>query len=436
MLLSANNQAVIYLVSAILFILSLKGLTHPSTARRGNFLGMAGMALAVVATLLGGQIESYGFIVAGVLVGAVIGVVVVGSIFLFGNPSKKKAPKASPRRAKTRGDGSATRREPTLDSAQPGAADDLFADVEPHQRPPGGAVVRAAGEDRVTGPGAVLREVFRHGVVLDVLGLAGRDQLVEDAGEVFVHGGTRAVRVAPGEGVVDHLVFLNPGRAVLLADGLVSMEHLGRVGDFEGNILGVELLDLELATLGAALRIGLLRNLFVCHLVYHSSGLGHRISPAAKSEIISFFGGYGELIATPCRHAALEDRYLGSPDFLQAGGGRKRRVAAAAHDQHAAILQLEQLGIRVGQPRWLEIARVDDMTAIEIRHRRNIDDDRVPLVHPGHGLRRSQFEEPLGTPLQLGYDQHHQNSDEAADQQWMVGRELDDLFHVQISFMK
>jgi cell division protein ZipA len=60
----------------------------------------------------------------------VIGVVVVGSIFLFGNPSKKMAPKASPRRAKTRGDGSATRREPTLDSAQPGAADDLFADVE------------------------------------------------------------------------------------------------------------------------------------------------------------------------------------------------------------------------------------------------------------------------------------------------------------------
>jgi cell division protein ZipA len=60
----------------------------------------------------------------------VIGVVVVGSIFLFGNPSKKKAPKASPRRAKTRSDGSATRREPTLDSAQPGAADDLFADVE------------------------------------------------------------------------------------------------------------------------------------------------------------------------------------------------------------------------------------------------------------------------------------------------------------------
>lgn len=60
----------------------------------------------------------------------VIGVIVVGSIFLFGNPSKKKAPKASPRRAKSRGDGSATRREPTLDSEQPGADDDLFADVE------------------------------------------------------------------------------------------------------------------------------------------------------------------------------------------------------------------------------------------------------------------------------------------------------------------
>ena len=60
----------------------------------------------------------------------VIGVVVVGSIFLFGNPSKKKAPKASPRRKKTRDDGGATRREPTLDSTQPEASDDLFADVE------------------------------------------------------------------------------------------------------------------------------------------------------------------------------------------------------------------------------------------------------------------------------------------------------------------
>ena len=59
----------------------------------------------------------------------VIGVIIVGSIFLFGNPSKKKAPKASPRRATTKGDGSAGRREPTLVGAQPDEAEDPLADV-------------------------------------------------------------------------------------------------------------------------------------------------------------------------------------------------------------------------------------------------------------------------------------------------------------------
>ncbi len=73
MQISANTQAIVYLVSAALFILSLKGLTHPATARRGSLYGMVGMALAIAATLLGEQIESYGFIVAGVLVGAPIG---------------------------------------------------------------------------------------------------------------------------------------------------------------------------------------------------------------------------------------------------------------------------------------------------------------------------------------------------------------------------
>jgi NAD(P) transhydrogenase subunit beta len=86
MQLSANTQAVIYLISAVLFILSLKGLTHPSTARRGNFLGMAGMALAIGATLLGSEIQSYGFIVAGVLVGAVIGIVVALRIQMTAMP--------------------------------------------------------------------------------------------------------------------------------------------------------------------------------------------------------------------------------------------------------------------------------------------------------------------------------------------------------------
>jgi len=49
---NANIAAVLYLVAAILFILALRGLSSPATSRRGNQLGMAGMAVAVVTTLL------------------------------------------------------------------------------------------------------------------------------------------------------------------------------------------------------------------------------------------------------------------------------------------------------------------------------------------------------------------------------------------------
>jgi NAD(P) transhydrogenase subunit beta len=86
MQISANTQAVVYLVSAVLFILALKGLTHPSTARRGNFYGMAGMALAIVATLLGGDVRSYGFIIAGVVLGAPIGIVLAMRIRMTAMP--------------------------------------------------------------------------------------------------------------------------------------------------------------------------------------------------------------------------------------------------------------------------------------------------------------------------------------------------------------
>ncbi|MBA1331649.1 NAD synthetase, partial [Candidatus Endoriftia persephone str. Guaymas] len=71
--LSVDIQALAYLISAVLFILALKGLTHPASARRGNFLGMAGMAIAIAATLMGGEVQSYGFIIAGVAAGALIG---------------------------------------------------------------------------------------------------------------------------------------------------------------------------------------------------------------------------------------------------------------------------------------------------------------------------------------------------------------------------
>jgi len=83
---SANTQAVAYLVSAVLFIFSLKGLTHPSSARRGNYLGMIGMAIAIVATLLGSEVSSYGFIIAGVVAGALIGGVLAARVQMTAMP--------------------------------------------------------------------------------------------------------------------------------------------------------------------------------------------------------------------------------------------------------------------------------------------------------------------------------------------------------------
>lgn len=43
--------SIAYLAASVLFILSLRGLSHPSTARRGNLYGVAGMAIAIVTTL-------------------------------------------------------------------------------------------------------------------------------------------------------------------------------------------------------------------------------------------------------------------------------------------------------------------------------------------------------------------------------------------------
>ncbi len=73
MTLGADALALAYLGAATLFILGLKGLTHPSSARRGNVYAMAGMAVAVAATLLNPAVKSYGWIVAGLLGGALIG---------------------------------------------------------------------------------------------------------------------------------------------------------------------------------------------------------------------------------------------------------------------------------------------------------------------------------------------------------------------------
>ena len=62
-----------YIAAAILFILSLAGLSHQESSRRGNWYGIIGMALAVVATILDPKITSYAILGAAMLIGGVIG---------------------------------------------------------------------------------------------------------------------------------------------------------------------------------------------------------------------------------------------------------------------------------------------------------------------------------------------------------------------------
>src|SRR6187551_282352 len=50
-MISASLAALLYLVSGVLFILALRGLSHPSSARQGNTFGMVGMAIAILTTL-------------------------------------------------------------------------------------------------------------------------------------------------------------------------------------------------------------------------------------------------------------------------------------------------------------------------------------------------------------------------------------------------
>jgi NAD(P) transhydrogenase subunit beta len=86
---SANVSNLLYLVSGVLFILALRGLSHPTTSRQGNLYGMAGMALAILTTLafaspdgLGG----WGLVVLGLAVGGGIGAVVAKRVPMTAMP--------------------------------------------------------------------------------------------------------------------------------------------------------------------------------------------------------------------------------------------------------------------------------------------------------------------------------------------------------------
>ncbi len=66
-------MTVSYIAAAILFILSLGGLSRQDTARRGNFYGALGMGIAILATIMGGGVTGYALLLPAIAIGAMVG---------------------------------------------------------------------------------------------------------------------------------------------------------------------------------------------------------------------------------------------------------------------------------------------------------------------------------------------------------------------------
>ncbi|MHA1517564.1 MAG: NAD(P)(+) transhydrogenase (Re/Si-specific) subunit beta [Alphaproteobacteria bacterium] len=86
---SPELVALLYLAAGVLFILALRGLSSPETSRRGNYMGMAGMAIAVATTLAVAQPEgalSWAMIVGGIAIGGGVGAVIARRIAMTAMP--------------------------------------------------------------------------------------------------------------------------------------------------------------------------------------------------------------------------------------------------------------------------------------------------------------------------------------------------------------
>src|SRR6201997_2421519 len=70
---SENLSAFFYLIASICFILALRGLSSPETARPGTIYGLAGMVVSVVTTLLTPHVVSFWLIILGILIGGAVG---------------------------------------------------------------------------------------------------------------------------------------------------------------------------------------------------------------------------------------------------------------------------------------------------------------------------------------------------------------------------
>lgn len=86
---SADIAALLYLVAGVLFILALRGLSNPETSRQGNFLGMAGMTIAIAATLASHPPAGFGawaLVIFGLALGGGVGAVIARRVPMTSMP--------------------------------------------------------------------------------------------------------------------------------------------------------------------------------------------------------------------------------------------------------------------------------------------------------------------------------------------------------------
>src|SRR5260370_24757541 len=83
--------ALLYLVASVCFIMALRGLSSPETARAGNIYGIAGMAIAILTTLAMPQVVSLWLIVVGLLIGRALGTYIARQIQMTALPQLSAA---------------------------------------------------------------------------------------------------------------------------------------------------------------------------------------------------------------------------------------------------------------------------------------------------------------------------------------------------------
>ncbi|MEQ8510632.1 MAG: NAD(P)(+) transhydrogenase (Re/Si-specific) subunit beta [Rhodospirillaceae bacterium] len=75
-----------YLIAGVFFILTLRGLSSPETARRGNTFGIIGMVIAILTTLVSPEVTAYVWIVVGLVIGGSIGTIIAKRIEMTALP--------------------------------------------------------------------------------------------------------------------------------------------------------------------------------------------------------------------------------------------------------------------------------------------------------------------------------------------------------------